>query len=121
MSEIEQQNRIRQAASAAGWLLWRNNVGALQADNGQWVRYGLANDSAAMNERLKSSDLVGIEPLIITPDMVGRVVGRFVAIEVKRSGWSYRGTGREVAQNRFLELVNGRGGSGRFVSCETIF
>ena len=103
--ESELQQQIRAEASRAGCVLWRNNVGALDG-----VRYGLANDSRAMNQLHKSADLVGIEPVLITQAMVGSVVGRFLAREVKRPGWTWTGTEREQAQLQVVGtgLVHGR-------------
>ena len=72
------------------------------------VRYGLGNDSAQVNAVLKSSDLIGITP-------VGGV-GIFTSYEIKKPGWRYTGTPREVAQLRWLELVVSLGGIGKFIS-----
>ena len=112
-SETAVQSRIRAEASEAGAVLWRNNVGAAGA-----LRWGLANDSHAVNLRVKSSDLIGIRPLIITPEYVGATVGIFMAREVKRSGWKYTGTPRERAQLRFLEIVASMGGDASFTTRE---
>lgn len=103
MSEAGVQQRVRLLASNQGMHLWRNNVGAMIDDNGRPIRFGLLNDSAQLNRKIKSSDLIGIAP-----------GGRFVAIEVKKSNWTYRGTDREQAQLRFLSLVNAMGGIGYF-------
>ena len=112
-TEQELQQAIRAEASRAGCVLWRNNVGAAGA-----IRYGLANDSAAMNANIKSSDLIGIEPVIITPDMIGTVIGRFIAREVKRPGWHWTGTDRERAQLRYMQLVCRMGGNACFATSE---
>jgi hypothetical protein len=116
MSESRQQSLIRLAASRKGWLLFRNNVGALIDSRGVPVRYGLANESKAMNEKIKSADLIGIEPVLITSDMVGQTIGRFVSIEVKEEGWKYTGNGREKAQKAWLQLIVTNGGRALFAN-----
>lgn len=115
-SEASVQARVRLDAANKGVILWRNNSGAFYSDSGALVRYGLCNDSKALNANVKSSDLIGIEPVIITLDMVGSVIGRFVARECKEEGWTYKGTKREQAQRRFLEIVTKHGGSASFCS-----
>lgn len=113
-SEGQVQAQIRLAASAKGVKLFRNNVGAGKLDNGSFVRWGLCNDSAALNAQVKSSDLIGIRPVLIEPRHVGSLVGQFVAREVKRPGWRYVGNAREMAQLRFIEWVSAHGGDARF-------
>lgn len=113
-SEAAIQTRIRLEASAKGCRLWRNNVGACYTAEGAFLRYGLANDSAAMNKKIKSADLVGIRPVKITPQHVGATVGQFVAREVKRAGWRYSGSPREEAQLAFISLVLAMGGDAAF-------
>jgi len=117
-SEAAVQNRIRLEASRAGARVWRNNVGAMLTEDGSFVRYGLANDSQQMNARIKSSDLIGLKPVLITPEHIGQVLGVFIAREVKPGGWRYTGTPRELAQLRFLELVASIGGDACFVTGE---
>lgn len=113
-SEHEVQDDLRRAATEAGWRVWRNNVGVAFDATGRPVRYGLANDSTAVNTHIKSSDLVGIRPVTVTAEMVGTVIGQFVAIEVKHERWKYKGTDRERAQFKFLSLVGSMGGSAAF-------
>ena len=96
--------------------LFRNNVGALKAEDGRMVRFGLANDSKRRNGVLKSGDLIGIDPVLITSAHVGRTIGQFVSVECKRPGWQYSGTPREVAQLNWIQLVIASGGRAKFVT-----
>lgn len=113
-SEARVQDEARLLASKMGWRLFRNNVGVLKDERGVPVRYGICNDSPAMNKRIKSSDLIGIRPVVITLDMVGSTIGQFVAREVKKSGWKYKGTEHEAAQLAFGTLIIGLGGDFKF-------
>lgn len=115
-SEAWAQSAIRLEAAQKGLYLWRNNVGALKDEGGRLVRYGLANDSAPVNKRLKSSDLIGIRPFVIAPEHVGRLFGQFVAREVKEPGWTFRGDERETAQQTFIHLVQTNGGDAAFAT-----
>lgn len=115
-SEAAAQARIRVDASRAGWRVWRNNNGAGKLADGSFVRWGLANDSAGLNKRLKSSDLIGIRPVRIEPRHIGTLIGQFVSLEVKEVGWRYSGTEREVAQDAWLRLVYSLGGHARFTT-----
>lgn len=115
-SESRVQSEVRLAAPARNFRLWRNNVGVLKNEAGTPVRYGLANDSAQLNRRLKSSDLIGWRRLVITPEMVGGLVAQFAAIECKHAGWRYKGDDHEQAQNRFVSLVAADGGYATFAT-----
>jgi len=63
-SEAAVQQRVRMGAAAQGIIAWRNNSGAMMDENGNMVRFGLCNDTAALNKKFKSSDLVGIKPVL---------------------------------------------------------
>lgn len=115
------QSKAQLNAAAAGVHLWRNNVGACKTERGRLVRYGLANASKRQNEVVKSSDLIGIRPVDITVDMVGKRVGVFVARECKEPSWTYSGSDREEAQLRFIKLIRSLGGDARFLNDEEIF
>lgn len=115
-TEAKAQQDIRLVAPEFSMTLWRNNVGAFVDDRGIPVRYGLSNDSRKMNRSLKSSDLIGISTISISDAMVGMTFGKFTSIEVKRPGWKYKGTPREAAQRRWIELVNSLGGSAYFAT-----
>jgi len=107
---------VRLEASAAGCRLFRNNFGAAKLENGSFVRWGLCNDSAGLNARVKSGDLIGLRPLMITPAHVGHVVGQFMSREIKPSGWKYAGTERGQAQLRWAMLVTALGGDACFAN-----
>lgn len=115
-SESAVQVDIRLAATQRGWRLWRNNVGALLDETGRPVRYGLANESSAMNKVIKSADLIGIRPVLIGPEHVGETIGKFVSIECKEEGWHFTGTPREEAQQAWAALVLSLGGEARFLN-----
>lgn len=114
-SEAANQALVRLEASRQGWRLWRNNVGATMDDNGNFIRFGLANDSKQMNKLVKSADLVGIRPIRITPGHVGQLIGQFVSREIKADDWHYGATEREIAQNKWAELVVSLGGDAAIV------
>jgi hypothetical protein len=116
-SEAAVQQQIRMNIAAHGLDLWRNNTGACEDKTGRVIRYGLMNESHALNQRFKSSDLVGIRPMLITPEWVGHTVGVFAAIECKESGWKLRpGDARGQAQQRFISLVQNNGGFAGFAT-----
>lgn len=119
MSEMAVQQQLRVAAAQYGTPLLRNNSGACRDDTGRLIRYGLGNDSAKINKKFKSSDLIGIWPVIVTPEMVGRKLGVFFAVEVKAPGWKFRDSDdRAVAQKNFGEWVQSHGGVFTFATKE---
>lgn len=109
-NEIDIMNQIRLDASEAGIILWRNNTGAFINPDGRLIRYGLANDSARINQRIKSSDLIGFTPKRISKKDINKTIAVFTAIEVKYPGWKYRNTKSDKAQLAFLKLINKSGG-----------
>ena len=117
-SEAAVQTRVRLQASRLGFRLFRNNVGAGYSEEGQFMRWGLANDSAQVNRVLKSADLIGCRPFIVQPQDVGRMIGQFVSYEIKHAGWRYAGTDREKAQANWAALVCSLGGDARFITSE---
>ena len=116
--EHKVQDDARLLASKMGWRLFRNNKGVLPDARGVPVRFGLCNETAALGKRLRSSDLIGIRPVVITQDMVGSTIGQFVAIEVKKRGWHYTGTEHEQGQLAFGTLIIGLGGKFKFYNGE---
>ena len=117
-SEAYVQSLVRLEAARKGIKLWRNNVGVLFNERGTPVRYGLGNDSPALNKTLKSGDLIGWRPLLITSAHVGAKIAQFVSRECKRPKWFYTGTEHEKAQLRWSEAINADGGDAQFVNGE---
>jgi hypothetical protein len=97
--ETDLQQRIRLALGQLPDIrLWRNNSGKLpDPRTGRWVQFGVASPGG--------SDLIGYRSITITPDMVGRTVAVFTAIEVKTP------TGRATpAQRHFIDHIRRAGG-----------
>lgn len=116
--ETELQAKIRLEAGRKGMRLFRNNVGAAYTQGGGFIRFGLVNDSAALNKKIKSSDLIGIRPVTIQSQHVGGTFGQFMAREVKKPDWKFRGTDRENAQLKFIKLITALGGDACFINRE---
>jgi len=115
-SEARVQSEVRLEAAEKGVQLFRNNVGALQDKTGRVVRYGLANESAAQNDRVKSSDLIGWRRILVEPRHVGIYIAQFVARETKEAGWKYTGNAHEQAQLKFIQMVVAAGGDACFAN-----
>lgn len=112
--EAAVQQAVRLEATRRGSRLWRNNTGAYQDETGRFVRYGLCNESPAVNAVCKSSDLIGITPVTCG---CGRRWGVFTAYEIKAGGWKFRQSDkRAVAQLNYLQLVVSLGGIGKFIT-----
>lgn len=130
--EAYAQQQARLQIAKQGGMAWRNNVGASKAKEQHScprcqfrfeveqapVRWGLANDSAKLNAKIKSSDLIGIVPRLITPEMVGTTIGQFLAVETKKPGWKFSGNEHETAQLLWLELIAAKGGRSMFSTGE---
>lgn len=115
MNEKAVASHIRLAAAQNNIDLFRNNTGVLKNENGVPVRYGLCNESPAMNREVKSSDYIGIQPVYITPEMVGTIIGVFVAVETKDTDWTFKPSDeRAVAQSKFHDIVRQAGGRAGF-------
>ena len=97
-TESSIMHRVMLALSAMRCRVFRNNVGLtppIPPDNRR-VQYGLCPGS---------SDLIGWRVATITPDMIGRRVAIFMAVEVKQPG---RHPTKE--QRNFLSAVKHAGG-----------
>lgn len=124
-TEAWAQSAVRLEAPRYGVWLTRNNVGArtITEDDGtrRHIRWGLANESPAQNKVLKSADLIGIRPVVITAAHVGQTIGQFVSRECKRPGWTYDGSPHEKAQMNWALLVQRYGGDAKFTTGEGSF
>jgi len=110
MGEAHNQAQIRLAFGGHPDIrMWRNQrglmwVGTIKSrtpkllilENYRRYEVGLCNGA---------SDLIGIKRTVVTPEMVGQVVGVFSAIEVKDE------TGATKEQINFLRLVRELGGN----------
>lgn len=97
MKESNIQQDVRLTLSKGGVVTFRNNQGAYEDDQGRWVKYGVCNPGG--------SDLIGWKATVVTPDMVGKPIAIFAAVEVKTT----RGRVSEAQQN-FIDQVNKAGG-----------
>ena len=115
-SKLQAEVRLAMAQEQRG-LLMRNNSGSLPDARGRWIRFGLGNDSKAVNEKLKSSDLVGIRRVVIQQHHVGRVIGQFMAVETKEPAWrGAAGSEHATAQAAWMDLVRAWGGVAGFAN-----
>lgn len=108
MKEHSLQNAIRNALCGHG-LIWRANVGSGWTGDATRLPDGsiLIRNARPFTTGLPNgfSDLFGIVPVTITPDMVGQRVGIFTAQEVKTR------TGRvSPQQSAFLQAIQINGG-----------
>jgi hypothetical protein len=85
----------------------------LRGEATRYVRYGLGNDSRKINDRFKSPDLIGLTPVIIRPEHIGRTFGVFTGIEVKTGPTNAT---RLKAQRNFLNHIRMKGGIACFAS-----
>ena len=108
---------MRTEARRLGSTLFRNNSGVLNDALGRPVRFGLGNESKKQNEHIKSSDLIGITPIIITQEMVGKTIGVFTSLEIKREDWTFSPKDkREVAQKNWIDFILMHGGFAGFAN-----
>lgn len=97
MKEQNIQRLIMLSTANNGSVIFRNNCGAYTTPDGYRVKYGVGNPGG--------SDLIGITPIVITDDMVGRTMGIFTAIEVKTK------TGKPSPnQLNFIDVIKNNGG-----------
>lgn len=99
MNESALLNHIRLKADELGSTLFRNQVGSYKLADGRWLSSGLC---------VGSSDLIGWTTVKITPDMVGKDVAVFTAIEAKSP--QLKRVEPTEEQQSFIEAVVRAGG-----------
>ena len=107
-------------AASVHMRLQRNNRGAFKNDYGGFTHFGLGNDGSKDSKDFLSSDYIGGTRVTITPEMVGKTVFIFTAIEVKPKGWRmrlFKPGSRERGQQNYLEWVVKMGGFAGFATC----
>ena len=113
MTESDIQSAIRlELGTLDDVRIWRNNVGVLKDERGKYVTFGLCRGS---------SDLIGFRSVVITPEMVGKRVAIFAAVEVKtpnalQRGRSPRAGVESRSQRAFISMVNDNGGLAGFAT-----
>lgn len=112
MRESAVTSRVRLAAAKLNTPLWRNNCGGFYDETGRFIRYGLGSEA-----ELSSSDFIGIRPVLITPDMVGQVLGVFTAVEMKKEGFKFNKNDKHLLNQKFfIDIVKQYGGFAGFAS-----
>ncbi len=118
MNESPLTERILPRLNRGAIRMFRNNVGVawqgtvkklgfrkLLIINASAIRFGLCPGS---------SDLIGWKSITITPEMVGKKVAVFTAVEMKRDEKAIR----KEKQINFIEQVNKAGGIGMIIDSE---
>jgi hypothetical protein len=97
-------NRMFRNSKGQGWMgnVVRRSAKEVVLANPRAVPFGVLAPG--------SSDLLGLTQIVITPEMVGRTVAVFTALEVKRPGVK-----PEPEQDDFVAFVNGFGGRAAIV------
>lgn len=122
MKEINRMRNIMLGVSKLGKKIFRNNVGKCWIGRSTVIKkrttMALEPGDVVVRQARRfnaglckgSSDLIGWEKIIITEEMVGQSIARFIALEVKGSA------GAETEdQSLFLSAVRADGGVGAVV------
>lgn len=118
-NEAYVQSTVRLAAPAAGYLLGRNNRGALPNEQGVPIRFGWLNDTAQLDKVCKTGDLLGLQSGWFRDyeTLEPVKVGVFAMAECKKAGWVFNPNDkRESAQLRAINMVNTAGGIACFTT-----
>lgn len=105
-TEKDIEKKIIVSVQNAGSIVFKNNVGYAEKTDPTtgkkyWIRFGLCEGS---------SDLIGITPVTVTEGMIGKTIGVFTAIEVKKDVNKKYDKHRMETQQRFIDFINRNGG-----------
>lgn len=107
ISEATLMRRVLIRASELGARLFRNQCGKYRLAIPECRECQSSGRVVASGLCIGSSDLIGWRSVVVTPEMVGRTLAVFVAVELKVDR---NDVTEEQAQ--FLEVVDGAGGIG---------
>lgn len=106
--------KIMMAVSEKGDRLFRNNVGEGWVCSKRDMIFHKDGTITMLKPRrltaglcVGSSDLIGWKKILITPDLIGRPVAQFMAVEAKTKGVAVT-----PQQKNFIHQVNNNGGYG---------
>lgn len=121
--EGKAKQNVQLRASEWGARLYKNNSGVAYDQTGRPVFFGLGNEGKKDAEAIRTPDDVGFTVVTITPEMVGKKIAVFTAIDSKKVGFSVKanyavGT-REYGQQKFFDIVLKFNGIAGFASCAT--
>lgn len=119
--EAKAKEQVLLRANQWGCRLYKNNSGVAYTANDRPVFFGLGNEGKKSDGDIRTPDDVGWTRVTITPEMVGKQVAVFTAIDSKKAGFTvksvYNPKTREYGQNKFFEIVKKAGGIAGFASC----
>lgn len=119
--EGKARQNVRLRAAEWGARLYKNNSGVAYDQGGRPVFFGLGNEGKKGDEDIRTPDDVGFTVVTVTPEMVGKKIAVFTAIDSKKLGFivksNYTKRTREYGQKKFFDIVNNFNGIAGFASC----
>ena len=107
--ETKASLQVRLEANKQGCRLYKNNTGVAFDKYNRPVFFGLGNEGKKNKDSDRTPDWVGWHNVVITPDMVGKTLPVFLAIDAKKLGFKhkevYSKNTREYGQNKFFQKV----------------
>lgn len=124
--QIASQN-VKLRASQYKCRLLKNNSGVAYTKDSRPVFFGLGNegnkddDGKFAHQHIRTPDWVGYTEITVTPEMVGKKIAVFTAVDAKKIGFvkkiSYPKGTREHGQQKFFDQVIEANGIAGFASC----